>query len=802
MARRRGATAVSRAAKSRALAAASLIVAVCSVASCDDAAPPPPAIGVTDGAVVARDPYGALPDTVLGYPVTRGAAAGYVPDAACRDCHESIYDSYQATGMARSFGRLDPAQAVEDFGKTYHQEATGFYYEMHARGDKVVQRRYCKDERGRHFAEHEAEVAWVVGSGNHARTYFAQDPHGEMFELPLSWYAQDGWAMSPGYEYPDHERFERQVVRECMFCHNAYPEVPVGSDLPGQPSTFPTTLPHGIGCQRCHGPGARHVESAIDPDADEGQVTGRIVNPAHFAPADRDNVCLTCHLQPDVFSGGESIVAVMDRPVYAHRPDLPVTDAKVFFDFGTAEERAAKIEINHHAYRLRQSACYTASDGALHCVTCHDPHTKRARPEHADHYAKACLQCHATEDCNGHEGARAAAGSAALPDCVACHMHEARPRDVIHATITDHRIRRRPPKTDLTARRPPQPRPKAPLQPVPYLPDQTPTGALRHLYAGWASEDRASPEQLRAWRAALAELQPSVSLPYVTLGRALALAGDVQAAVEVLSAAASRFADDALVHYTLGLALHIGGEHAAAMQHVDQALAAGEEPLALALKGNLHALLRQLEPAREACEASLRLRPNRTKTWKAYASILAELGQLDRSAEAYRNVIARSPDELEAYFMLADIHRAQGRPAEMVRILEHGASRSDDVRLELVVVHLLDGPPARDTARALAIARDVRSRQPASGRAHAYLAFAMIVSGQADGVGAVLDAARAAGADPAVCTGLAALERRRVGDRPGANGLLERFQVELRAPSSERLRGPIVRLLRATSSPR
>ena len=728
---------------------------------------------------------------VAGFPVTGGAAPGYVPDVACRDCHAELFDSYRDVGMARSFYRPDPTDAPEAFGEVFVQEETGFHYQMSVRDGAVYQRRYCVDDRGRRFAEHEEKVDWVVGSGNHARTYLTQNRQGELYELPLTWFAQEGWGMSPGFESPDHERFERLIERNCMFCHNAYPEVPVGNDVAGHSPTFPHDMPEGIGCQRCHGPGAQHVEWATESATGDPQ----IFNPAHLPPRERDNVCMTCHLQPDVRSGGESIVHRMDRPTYAHRPDQPITDHMVYFDFGTERQRAEKIEINHHAYRMRQSRCYLESDGRLSCVSCHDPHAKPAPAQRAEYFAQKCQQCHQLDDC-GLDSMRAPAGTDPT-DCVACHMFEARPRDVVETTITDHLIRRLPPAADLTARGPDATR-AARLEAQRYFDDRGPEGDLLEIYAGWASGDRRSPERLREWRAAHERQQPDMPFAWVTLSRALAVAGDPAGSLEVIADAVERFPDDASVRYHMGLGLHINGQHAAALPHVEKALSIRTEPRALSLEGNLRALLRQLEPARRALERSLELRPNNTKTWKAYGSVLAELGQLDQAIAAYEKVLALSPDEFDTYFVLRDIYRAHGRLSDMVRILEHGASRSPDVRLELVTTHLVDDPALRDPPAAMAIASAVAAAEPRSGRAHAYLAFAMLLTESSQPAGPLIDRARELGADPACCSGLQVLDALRRRDTEAANRHLARFHTEMRSPSHERLRAPIAQLVQAT----
>lgn len=771
---------------SKSFASTLLLALVCAQAqSCTDpGAETPP--GTADA---SRDAFGPLPETVAGYPVSQGAAPGYVPDEACADCHADLYASYQSVGMARSFYPPAPDKDVEEFGRVFRQEATGFHYEMHARDGSYFQERYCVDDQGRRFARHEEEVHWVVGSGNHARTYLAQNPHGELYELPMSWYADAGWGMSPGFEGPDHERFERRLERQCMFCHNAYPDVPAGNDAPGAPPTFPRDLPHGLGCQRCHGPGARHIEWAEDPVDPSAP---RIFSPKD--PAAAENLCMTCHLQPDVWSGGESILHAMDRATYAHRPDQPVTDHMSYFDFGTADERTAKIEINHHAYRLRQSKCYLESEGAMTCVTCHDPHAKAPAEELAAYHARKCQTCHQLDDCQVE--AMAIPTGAQPTDCIACHMFEARPRDVVEVTITDHLIRRHPPERDLTAKRPVEERPTQP-EAIAYLHDLGPGGEALEMYAAWACGDRRSRGRIGRWRAALDAAPPDHPYAYVTLGRAMAVAGDAHGSVEVLSAGVQRFPQDAALLFNLALSLHLAGRQPEAMEQVEQALVHGPTPEALTLRGNLHAILRRPDAARVDYEESLRLRPNSTKTWKAYASILAELGDLDASADAYSKALALSPDDVGLYLVLRDIYRAQGLLSEAIRILEHGASRSLDLRLELVLAWLVDLPEMRNPPKALDLAARAAADEPDDGRVAAHLALAMILNDLPDPVTAVIERAAQLNADAASCTGLQILEHLRFGNRAAGVALVPQFERQLAAGHQDRLRGAVVPLVQA-----
>ena len=89
----------------------------------------------------------------------QSSAAGYVDDRACKECHEELYQSYQSTGMARSFYPAEPSQIAPDLDKPYYHEASRRHYVMTQRGGKLVLKRYCLDEAGGRFAELESEVA-------------------------------------------------------------------------------------------------------------------------------------------------------------------------------------------------------------------------------------------------------------------------------------------------------------------------------------------------------------------------------------------------------------------------------------------------------------------------------------------------------------------------------------------------------------------------------------------------------------------------------------------------------------------
>ena len=88
---------------------------------------------------------------------------------------------------------------------------------MIQRNGKFYQRRYQQDSDGKEKNVFELEITFVIGSGNHARTYLNLSEGGVLTQLPVSWYSQEErWAMSPGYDHSHHDDFARKILEVCV----------------------------------------------------------------------------------------------------------------------------------------------------------------------------------------------------------------------------------------------------------------------------------------------------------------------------------------------------------------------------------------------------------------------------------------------------------------------------------------------------------------------------------------------------------------------------------------------------------
>lgn len=368
----------------------------------------------------------------------------YVGDETCATCHAELYASYQSHGMAQSFHRLTPENAVEDWsGVPVHHAATGFTYVARREGDRFVQEEYVDGPDGTRQHQLVRTMDIVVGSGSAARTYLSEE-NGRLYELPLTWYTQSArdpeqgttvgepdaadvghWGFSPGYDV-SNARFDRTVPERCMACHNGTSEaVPFAGDKYA-------SLASGIGCEQCHGPGELHVDARTETEEAPDSVDVTIVNPKWLSLDLRLDVCQQCHLNGEV-----SVLREGETPT-SYRPARPLSAHRAIF--GLADPDPQHVKVISHADRMKQSPCFTES-AAMDCVTCHDPHEgfRQAGP---DLFNTTCRSCHAPDALAAAMPTPAArAQHTASANCFSCHMPKVTTEDAPHASFTDHWIR-------------------------------------------------------------------------------------------------------------------------------------------------------------------------------------------------------------------------------------------------------------------------------------------------------------------------------------------------------------------------
>ena len=617
---------------------------------------------LSQNVAAADDPN---PLKLLGIKATQGAAAGYVPDETCGTCHAQKAATYQHVGMAQSFAKVGEAKEIEDFGEVFYHTPSERYYQIRKQGDQLTFYRYQQDDKGQAINEIELSIDWVMGSGNRARSYLYQTPSGELYLLPLGWYTQGRkWGMSPGFEQANHPGIGRPVKRRCLFCHNAFPEVPEGSDAEWMPQHFPTTLPQGTGCQRCHGPGAEHIRTVLTPGSQLDEIRSNIVNPAKLEPERRDSVCFQCHMLPSITFVGERRFGRND---YSFRPGQHLSDYVTHVEI--EDQQIAKehqFEINHHGYRLWQSACFQQSKGELGCISCHDPHIKPQSQVFKAEVGQVCLGCHeALPPSNQHKQVSA-------EQCVDCHMPERRTRDVTLVTMTDHRIAKGPfDKHALTE-------PIKPTEPVltglDLLPwGEPPTGKEANLYRS-VSVLRALPHQgaIQALSSYLSQEGHTSPTPHLVLLKNQLKLRKYTEAEETATGLIAANPNNAAAHGYLANAKLGLGELEDAVTQYRKALSLQDSTqnrynLALALL-----LQDKKEQALQELEQTLEQAPYFASAWFYKGKVLEAMKQPDKARIAFIQTLNIKPNHTQAYLELVPLLRAAGKAELADRYLNVG----------------------------------------------------------------------------------------------------------------------------------
>jgi predicted CXXCH cytochrome family protein len=356
---------------------------------------------------------------------------GYVGEKQCAPCHREIYDTFKKLGMGQSW--LEPATApiIEDYEtkNTFQHAKSGFIYKMLHKDGKFIQQRYLLDRNQQPIDVHEEEVSYVVGSGNHARSYLRHHPNGVITQLPVSWYSQQKrWDMSPGYDTKNHLDFSRAIPQGCVFCHTAYPRMDV--EQIDDPHYFANPIPEGIGCERCHGPGAKHVGLGLQGET--GQTLKQaIYNPGRDTPEAQRTICYQCHMESSVESLGTRVLKA-GRDVFSFRPGEAFANYTVQFSLQAPDSK--KLKVVQHAELMEASRCFQASNGRMICTSCHDPHRKPAAADTVSYYRTRCMQCHDSRKLPTHTRAQLAG------DCSRCHMPRGTPTNGGHTVFTNHRV--------------------------------------------------------------------------------------------------------------------------------------------------------------------------------------------------------------------------------------------------------------------------------------------------------------------------------------------------------------------------
>jgi hypothetical protein len=325
-------------------------------------------------------------------------AGAFVGDGECSKCHRDKVTSYHRTAhfMTSSLPSEDTIHGSFKPGSdTLVTVNPNLYFLMEVNAKGYFQTANMRTSPTVVMTRSE-RIDVVVGSGRKGQSYLFWD--GDLlFQLPVSYWTElDGWVNSPGY-VDGNADFERPIGPRCLECHAGRFE-----NQPPPINRYATSgMVLGITCERCHGPGGRHVALFGANATRQTQAESAIVNPATLSRARQLDICGQCHEGP-----GTSVT-----PPLSFAPGESLDQYLVFAKL----DPGARVDVHASQVQLlKRSRCFRSSS-TMTCATCHDVHTPQ---RDLAAFSSLCLKCHKVESCR----ALPRLGHAIDGRCVECHM--------------------------------------------------------------------------------------------------------------------------------------------------------------------------------------------------------------------------------------------------------------------------------------------------------------------------------------------------------------------------------------------
>ena len=298
----------------------------------------------------------------------------YAGSETCAKCHQNIYDSFIRTGHSTTSlitGADNIMGSFEKGNNAFHYNPalfvsmqktdSGFYEVENSNGSDTLSGR----------------MDIIIGSGTIGQTYLSWKGK-RLFQLPVSYLSSiGGWVNSPGDS--NHIIFSRPINARCLECHTTYADVIPSPLSEGQEKFDQKRILYGIGCEKCHGPGAKHVEWQNENPKET--IAKYIINPGKFSKKLSLDLCRLCH-------GGRMGNI---KPAFTFKPGDKLQDYFIIDELAHTNN----LDVHGNQYSLlAKSKCFRMSN-TMTCVTCHNAHDNERG--NVALFSQRCMTCHNKE---------------------------------------------------------------------------------------------------------------------------------------------------------------------------------------------------------------------------------------------------------------------------------------------------------------------------------------------------------------------------------------------------------------------
>lgn len=328
--------------------------------------------------------------------------AAYAGAEKCASCHKDIYEKHIKTAHWLTG---QPAK-MEFITGSFEEGHNSYYYSpdirvsMEKRDSGLYQVIYYKGEEKMSIRK---DI--VIGSGVMGQS-FLNWRHNRLYQMPVTYFtAAAQWSNSPGFP-STRVMTDRPITSRCLECHLTYAEGIAGDTL--EPTDFdPAKVMYGVGCEKCHGPAAKHVEyQSANPEV---RTAKYVINPKRLSAQQQLDICALCH-------GGKMHKT---KPSFEFTPGKNLADYFVIDSVNNLSLAGGEVEVHGNQYGLlRKSKCFRAATG-ITCSSCHNTHTNERGNEAV--FSSRCINCHALNN-EKFNTATHMQVAGIEQKCIGCHM--------------------------------------------------------------------------------------------------------------------------------------------------------------------------------------------------------------------------------------------------------------------------------------------------------------------------------------------------------------------------------------------